>query len=72
MLKHTSGDSFVYVTTAHCSYDDAYNKKVAVQKLNENFDAGAKIKVPLVPGMRKMTHQQLRDSMFALFSCYAE
>lgn len=68
MLTHIQGDSFVYLTTAHCSSNDRYVKKVAVAELHKNYNAGAKIKFGITE--RKMTPRELRDALFELLNIY--
>lgn len=70
MLTHTQGDSFVYLTTAHCSTNDRYVKKVAVAQLHAQFAAGAKVKFGY--GVRKTNPRELRDALFALLNIYVD
>lgn len=66
MLTHTAGDSFIYLTTAHCSTNDRYVKKLAVQELNSQFAAGAKVKLGVTN--RRMNHAELRSLIYQFFN----
>lgn len=66
MLTHTSGDSFAYLTTAHCSTNDRYVKKLAVKELNSQFAAGAKVKFGV--RNRRMNHAELRSLIYEVFN----
>lgn len=68
MATHTEGDSFIVVSTAICSVNDQYTKKIACALLDYNREQGHSILLPIsVEKRRKVTHRLLRDFIMTMF-----
>lgn len=69
MAVHLDGNSYIDVTTAICSTQDQYSKKIAVRMLDNNFTDNQTIRLPISNVMRNhMTHRVLRDWVLCQFT----
>lgn len=71
LATHTTGDSFICVSTSVCSIDDQYVKKVANTMLKDSYESGKFIKLPIQNDVRyKMNHRYLRNVVMDIIPYY--
>lgn len=71
LAVHKHGNSFIEVSTAHCSANDQYSKKVAVNQLRAARELGQVVRLSINHRARNDTnHREIRDFVNEVFSIY--
>lgn len=69
LATHDPKNSYIEISTAPCSEQDQYSKKVAVALLRQIYSQGLRIRLPIPSNQRrKMTHGILRNIVEHIFT----